>query len=467
MKKGSKNNSIYKRTLLIAVPVMVQNLITNFVAMIDNIMVGQIGTEQMSGVAIVNQLMFVFNVTIFGVVSGAGIFSAQFFGKKDYKGARDTLRFKIIASIIMTIIGISIFILFGDNLISMYLHDADKGINLAETFGYAKEYLAIMLIGLLPFAFENAYSSTLREDSNAVVPMVSGIAAVVTNTLLNWFLIFGVGPFPTLGVAGAAIATVISRFVQTGIVMIWTHSNTEKLGFVSGLYRTLKIPAELAKKIFIKGLVPLTTNEFLWSAGVAMLAQCYSVRGIDVVAGLNISTTVVNLFNVMFIALGSGISVVMGQLLGANDMQGAKKSAPKLIGFSFLMCVGVGAIMALGAKLFPLAYNTTDDVRGLATGFILISALAMPLHGMLHSIYFIIRSGGKTLITFLFDSGFSWLIGVPTAYCLSRFTNLDILLVYFICQAIETIKCITGSIIIKSGIWLSNIVDEKEKVSAN
>lgn len=466
MKQKSNRNSIYKRTLMIAIPVMVQNLITNFVALIDNIMVGLIGTAQMSGVAIVNQILFVFNITIFGAVSGAGIFSAQFFGKKDYKGARDALRFKIIAVTIMSLLGICIFIFARDFLINMYLHDTDKGVDLAKTFGFAKDYLAIMIFGLIPFAFENAYSSSLREDGNAVVPMTAGIVAVITNTLLNWLLIFGIGPFPELGVNGAALATVISRFVQTGIVMIWCHANSRVLPFMKGLYKTFKIPAELARKMFVKGLIPLMSNEFLWSASIATLAYCYSLRGINVVAGQNISNTVVNLFNVMFIAFGSGVSVVIGQLLGANDMQGAKKAAPKLIACSFLLCVGVGAVMAACSSLFPMIYNTSDEVKNLASAFILISALTMPIHGMLHCIYFTLRSGGKTLVTFLFDSGFAWFVSVPTAFLLAYFTNIDIIVIYFICQILEVLKCIIGYGLIKSGIWLSNIVDESKKVPA-
>lgn len=461
MSKKTSTSGIYKKTLLIAIPVMVQNLITNFVAMIDNIMVGQIGTEQMSGVAIVNQLLFVFNLTIFGAVSGAGIFSAQFFGKKDYKGARDTFRFKILAVSAFTILGIALFLLFGDNLITMYLHDADKGINLEETFAYAKQYMAVMLVGLVPFAFESAYSGTLRENSNAVVPMVAGIAAVITNTVLNYFLIFGIWIFPELGVVGAAIATVISRFVQVGIVIVWTHMNAAKLGFVKGLYRSMRIPAELARRIFVKGLIPLVTNEFLWSAGVATLTQCYSLRGIDVVAGLNISNTVVNLFNVMFIAFGSGVSVVIGQLLVANELDAAKKAAPRLIWMSSAICAVVGAVMAVLSGVFPLIYNTTDDVRSLSASFIFISAVLMPIHGMLHCTYFTLRSGGKTLITFLFDSGFSWLVSVPTAFCLAHFTQLDIITVYLCCQSIEALKCIVGFILIKKNVWLSNIVSDK------
>ena len=123
--------SFYKKTLMIAIPVMIQNLITNFVALIDNIMVGQVGTEQMSAVAIVNQLFFVYNLTIFGAISGAGIFCAQFFGKGDIEGVRNTFRFKILTVSVLTGIGIAVFLLFGDNLITMYLHDAEEGIDLA------------------------------------------------------------------------------------------------------------------------------------------------------------------------------------------------------------------------------------------------------------------------------------------------------------------------------------------------
>ena len=453
--------SFYKKTLMIAIPVMIQNLITNFVALIDNIMVGQVGTEQMSGVAIVNQLFFVYNLTIFGAISGAGIFCAQFFGKGDTDGVRNTFRFKIMTVSILTIIGIAVFLLFGDNLITMYLHEAE-GIDLASTFEYAKKYMLIMLIGLVPFSFEQAYSSTLREGEIATPPMVAGVIAVVVNTALNYLLIFGIGIFPELGVEGAAIATVISRFIQVAIVVIWTHAHSKKLVFVQSLYHNMKVPKELAARITIKGLIPLMANECLWSAGVSALVQSYSLRGIDVVAGLNIANTVINLFNVMFIAFGSGVSVVIGQMLGANELQKAKEASPKLIFFSAMLCVLVGTIMACFSGLFPMAYNTSDNVRSLASSFILISAVLMPIHGVLHCTYFTLRSGGKTIITFLFDCGFSWGVSVPLAYCLANFTDMSIIPLYLCCQCVEAVKCVIGLILIKKGVWLSNIVSDKK-----
>ncbi len=452
--------SFYKKTLTIAVPIMIQNLITNFVAMIDNIMVGQVGTEQMSGVAIVNQLFFVLNLTIFGAISGASIFCAQFYGKGDNNGIQNTFRFKLLTVFAVVGLGIGIFMLFGEQLITMYLHDAEKGIDLAKTFEYGKEYMLIMLIGLLPFALEQAYSSTLRECGYSTQPMLAGIAAVATNTILNFLLIFGIGVFPEMGVRGAAVATVISRLVQFGIVAAWTHLNDIRLKFVKGLYSTMQVPANLAKRILKKGVIPLTLNECMWSAGVAMLAQCYSLRGIDVVAGMNISNTVINLFNVMYIAFASGASVVIGQMMGANKLNEAKESAPKLIFFAGMMCVVIGGIAFAFSGLFPKAYNTTEDVRYIAKMFICISALFMPVQSVLNAMYFIIRSGGKTLITFIFDCGFSWGVSVPFAFCFVHFTNLHIIWVYFLCQAIEIIKCIIGIILIKRGVWLSNIVDK-------
>lgn len=458
MKKLIGSWSFYKKTLMIAIPVMVQNLITNFVALIDNIMVGQVGTEQMTGVAIVNQILFVFNLAIFGAVSGSGIFSAQFFGKGDREGVRHTMRFKLITGLFICLVGILVFVFGGDALINMYLKGEDAGLNVKETFDSAKEYLAIMLIGLVPFALENVYSGTMREGGIATVPMYAGIAAVITNTCLNALLIFGIGPFPVMGVKGAAIATVVSRFIQAGIVIAWTHLNSNKLVYPKGLYRSIFVPRQLIKQISIKGLIPLTANECLWSLGIASLAACYSVRGVNVVAGQNISSTVVNLFNVLFIAFGSGVSVVIGQMLGANELKKAKEGAPKLIFFSTMLCVVVGSIMALCAPLFPLLYKTTQEVRELATQFIIVSAIWMPAHGMLHATYFTLRSGGKTGITFLFDCGFSWAVSVPLAYCLATFTSLDIITIYFIVQAAELIKCVIGAILIKKGVWLSNIV---------
>ncbi len=454
------DKAFYRMVLLVAVPIIIQNGITNFVGLLDNIMVGRVGTEQMSGVAIVNQLMMVFNISIFGAISGAGIFGAQFFGCKDHKGVRHTFRFKIYACMALVVIGILIFSLWGRELILLYLHGEEQNEALLQAaLGYAWDYLLVMLWGLLPFGVEQIYSSTLRECGETVVPMKAGVAAVFINLVLNTILIFGFLGMPALGVVGAAIGTVVSRYIQATIVVVWTHKNVQKLPFIEGAYGTLKIPGHLVGKILKKG-TPLMFNEILWSMGMAMLMQCYSVRGLDAVAALNISSTITNLFNVVFIAMGSALSIVVGQLLGAGKLEEATEADTRLITLTVLSCVVMGGLLVLCAPLFPMLYNTSREVKDLATSFMRVSAVCMPLHGFMHATYFTLRSGGKTVITFLFDSAFMWGVNIPVAFCLSRFTDMPVVPLYLTCQLVDLVKCVVGLILVKKGIWLNNLVEQ-------
>ncbi len=452
---GDRN--FYKMVLAVAVPIMVQNGITNFVSLLDNIMIGRIGTEQMSGAAIVNQLLFVYNLCIFGGVSGAGIFTAQYFGQKDHEGIRQTFRYKLWMAVILTAVTIMLFLGGGEALIGMYLRGEGTSQELAATLMYGNQYLLIMLLGLPAFMMVQVYASTLRECGETVLPMKAGVAAVLINLLFNYILIYGKFGFPVLGVKGAAIATVLSRYVEAAIVITWTHRHTEKNPFAEGLYHTMKVPLNLTKKILIKG-TPLLLNETMWAAAIAMLAQCYSVRGINVVAGMNISNTIGNLFNIVFIALGDSVAIVVGQLLGAGEMKKARDTDNKMIMFSVLCCIGVAAVMLIMAPFFPMFYNTNEQARELAKYFIMVTALAMPQNAFLHATYFTLRSGGCTIVTFLFDSVFIWCVSVPIAFVLSRFTGLPVVAIYIFVQMADLIKCIIGFILVKKGVWLQNIV---------
>ena len=448
----------YKMVLLIAVPIMIQNGITNFVSLLDNIMVGQVGTEQMTGVAIVNQLIFVYNLCIFGGVSGAGIFTAQFFGQKDDEGVANTFRFKLWMAAILTGITILILVVFGEPLIQMYLNGNQDGGDTAAALFYGKKYLWIMLAGLPAFMVVQVYASTLRECGSTITPMKAGITAVIVNLVFNYLLIYGKFGFPELGVAGAAVATVLSRYVEAVIVVSWTHAHKEQNTYIKGLYRTMKIPVYLVKRILIKG-TPLLLNETMWAAGMALLLQCYSVRGMNVVAGMNISNTISNLFNVVFIALGDSVAIVVGQLLGAGKMEEAKDTDRKMIVFSVMCCTVVAMVMLVIAPLFPQLYNTNPASRELAKYFIMVTAVFMPQQAFLHAAYFTLRSGGKTIVTFFFDSVFICCISVPIAYILGHFTELYVVYIFIAVQMADIIKCIIGFVLVKKGVWLQNILE--------
>ena len=451
------DRQFYKKVCLIVVPIIVQNAITNFVGLLDNIMVGQTGTDQMNGVAIVNQLLFVFNLCVWGAVSGAGIFTAQYYGKGDHEGVRNTLRGKFLLLSVVLVLGVSLFLIKGKTLISLFLHETDGIGNAEVTLQYGYTYLLVMVIGLFPFVVSQAYSNTLRDTGETVMPMVSGIIAVVVNLFLNWVLIFGHLGAPRMGVVGAAVATVISRFIETAFIMIWTHSHKEKNPFIIGVYRTFKIPKALFIQILKKG-TPLAVNEGLWALGMTMLNQCYSLRGLSVVAAFNISSTITNLFGVVYLAMGDAIAIIVGQLLGAGKMEEAKDTDRKMIFFSVMTCIVIAFTMSLFRHAFPAIYKTEKEVQELASYLILIGSVFMPAWAFLHGCYFTLRTGGKTIVTFIFDSVFMWCVEVPVIFCLAHFTALPILMLYISCQLVELIKCFVGFILVKKGIWLQNIV---------
>jgi len=452
------DRAFYRKLFAVMLPILVQNLITNFVNLLDNVMVGQIGTEPMSGVAIVNQLFFVFNLCVFGGLAGAGIFTAQYYGSGDKKGVSDSVRSKLYIAFFTLTAFMAAFIFMGEELIMQFIHEGEEGLDMAATLDYGKRYLRVMLWQMLPFALMQSYSGSLRETGETLLPMKAGIAAVLTNLAGNYILIFGKLGFPALGVEGAAIATVISRYIECAIVLIWSHRHTERAAFVSGLYGTWKIPLPLLRQILLLGL-PLLVNEVLWAGGMTMLNQCYSMRGLEVVSAVNISSTVSNLFFCGFLAMGNATAIIVGQLLGAGELEKAVEEDTKLIVFSMLLCVGIGLVMAALAPVIPRLYNTSDSVRHLATQLLLVVAVCMPMHSFTNSCYFTLRSGGKTLITFIFDSLYLWVLCVPVAFVLSRFSGMHILPMYIIVQSLDLIKCGIGFYMVKSRKWVKDLVN--------
>lgn len=453
-----REKEIYRRALRLAVPMMIQNGVTNMVGLVDNIMVGSLGTEAMTAVSIVGQLIFVFNLAVFGGLSGPGIYGAQYYGQGNEKGFKNTFRIKHWICGVVLLLGLAAFIFGGENLISLYLSGESADIDPILTMNYAKSYLGIMLIGLPPFVITQIFAGSLRETGESVKPMLAGVSSVVVDIVFNYFLIYGKFGFPKLGVEGAAIATVLARYVEMGVVIIWTQAQKKtKHPFLVGAYSTLLVPKENAVVIIKKGL-PIFLNEFLWAGGIATLTQCYSLRGLDIVAGLNISNAICNLLNVVFVALGNAVGIIIGQFLGAEEYDTAKKSSFKLMWFTGIVSILLTVALIALSGAYPLFYNTTQEIRDYGQWFIIITALFFPVQGFLNSLYFTLRSGGKTFITFIFDSVFTWIIPIPLAFALCSFTQLPILAVYAIIQAADLIKVTIGYVLIKKGVWVSSLV---------
>ena len=433
-------------------PVLIQNVISMFVSLLDNIMVGQLGTEPMSGVAIVNQILFVFNLAVFGGIAGAGIYTAQFFGKGDEEGVKKTMRAKAwIVAIILTV-AFTILFALSDKLIMLFVHEGKDNLDLAATFEYAKQYLRIMYFQMPLFAVLNIYSTTLRETSRTRLPMRAGIIAVMVNLVGNYVLIYGKFGAPALGVRGAAIATVLARLVEVSICVIGSGYR--------GVWNTFKVPASLAKQIAVKGL-PLMVNEILWSSGMTTLNQIISTRGLEAVSAENIASTVSNLFFCAFFAMGTTVSIFIGQDLGSGDFDKAIDDDRKLIAFTLVFSTAIAVVMALVAPLFPEIYNTTQTVKTIASRMILVNAIMMPANAFTNAAFFTLRAGGRVWVTALYDSIYLWVLSVPITLAIVRLTSLSAVNVYALSYSIDLIKCVFGFILVRSGIWINNLVAEE------
>lgn len=447
----------YRRVGIVVLPIVVQNTLSNIVSLLDNVMVGQVGTLPMSAVAIVNQLLFVFYLCIFGAIAGAGIYTTQYFGKGDYVGVQYTMRYKLVVAAVLCAAAIVLFLTAGESLVGLYISGDTGEAERTETMLLAKQYLSVMLIGLVPFSLTQCYAGTLRESGQTVLPMAASMISMAVNFVFNLLLIFGYLGFPKLGVVGAAVATVISRFAECAIVVLFGHLKKKQYPFFGGLYRGFRIQKELIPKLLSKSL-PLLLNESLWSLGQAALLQSYSIRGIDVVAALNICSTISLLFNEGFISLGSATAIVVGQELGANRLVNARRTAWRMAALSIFVCVLLGAALFLISPVVPNIYNTEPEIRSLASAFIRIVAVVMPITAYLNVAYFTLRAGGRTLITFLFDSCFVWVVSVPAAFLLAHFTTLPIITVYAIVLLLDLIKDGIGFGLMKSGGWVKNMV---------
>ena len=458
MKKFIGTKQFYKMLFIIVVPIILQQFITQFVSLLDNLMIGQIGDSEMTGVSLGNQLLFVFNLSVFGSLAGASIFGSQYFGSNNKEGYHETIRFKWLMGIIIFIVSTLIFVIFNEQLINAFITTSESDTTNPEiVLKTGKIYLLIMIIGNLPFIIKEIYATSLREMKETFFPMISGVVAIVVNLVFNYFLIFGKFGFPELGVVGAAIATVLSRYVEMILIIVYTHIKTDKFSYFKGVYKKLLVKFS-SVKLFLHRASLLLVNELLWSLGLTVILHCFSYRGLDVVAAFNISNTINNVFITVGTSLGVATGIIIGNLLGAKQEQEARESAFIIIGFSVFVSLFVMLIM-VGCSLFvPDLYKAGVDIKHLARDLIIINAIALPFQVFNTCCYFILRAGGKVILTMFFDCFYIWLIRIPVAVIFCYFTKLDVRVVFTLCWVTEMVKSFIGYILVNKGIWLKTIV---------
>lgn len=444
------DRAFYKTLFKVAAPLILQQLITTSVQLVDNVMVGKLGEEAIGAVSVVNQLYFVVILITFGALGGAGIFTAQFFGSKDYDKLKQTFRFKLIIGMAIAFISFITFSIFGKNLIMIFT-DNPNTISLAMT------YLSYAKWSAFPWIISVAIANTFRETGITKPLLIISIIAILTNTILNYFLIFGNFGFPKLGVEGAAIATTISRFIEF-ILMFFLLIKQGKF-FNTSLSEIFHIDKKLLTSIFIMAL-PLLLNEFFWSTGQTVFLHAYSRRGDQALAAMNITSAISQLVFVTFGAIATAVAVLVGNTLGRNELDQAKDNAKKLIATAMMVASVAGIILFILSFFILNIYDVSEATKEIAQFNIRINALFIPIFSFNVTLYFTLRAGGDTKSTFLMDAGYMWILPVPLALVLSYFTNLPVTLMFLCVQMLDIPKMFIGLSRYKKEHWVRNLAKE-------
>ena len=441
------DRSFYYKLLVVTVPLVVQQLITTSVQLVDNVMVGRLGEEAISAVSVINQLYFVVIIILFGTMGGAGIYTAQFFGSKNFEKLRQTFRFKIVMALFLSTVSLVVLTLFGFNIIRLFTQTE-------VTINKGLDYLNIVRFGIYPLALSIAISTTFREIGITKQIMYVSIIAVLTNTFLNYLLIFGNFGFPRLETIGAAYATLIARFIELALMFLLLLKRGK-------LFSTRPKHLFTIDKLVLKGIVivalPLTLNEAFWSLGQTVFLHAYSTRGDSALAAMNITNAISQLVFVTFAAIGTGVAVLVGNTLGANQLEQAKDNAKKLIAASVITACFAGVILLLLSFFIVDLYDVTSLTRNTAIFNIRVNAFFIPVFSLNVALYFTLRAGGDTRSTLLMDSGYMWVVAVPVALILAYVTSLPVTLMFIIIQALEIPKAFFAIHRYKKARWLRNL----------
>lgn len=447
----------YRKMAQLMIPLVVQGTITSAVNLLDNLMIGQTGTLQMSAVAIVNQFVFVFYLVIFGSLSGPGIFSTQFVGARQNDGVRSCFRYKCMICAAATVFCCLLLGLGSEWLMRLFINGDNTPDSVDLTISYGKQYLLIMLLGLPVFTLTSIYASTLREYGETRVPMMASLAALAANLVGNYVLIFGHLGFPAMGVAGAAVATVLSRVVEAAIVIAYTHFKAREYPFITGAYASCRVPWKLAKDITRRGF-PLLLNEFVWALGLSAVFQTYSMRGLHVVAAINIVYTISNLFKCAFYSIGGVTSVMVGHELGQNHFREARVTTERLLFSGVWISTAIAIISICLARPLALCYRVEPDIHQMATILLYIAASTAPFEAIVHVGYFAVRAGGQGFCAFLMDGVFLWAVQVLVCWVIAYHTQMHIYGFFALSNATLALKTIICLWILSKNFWVRNLV---------
>lgn len=452
MKYSSKNNSFYKETIAIALPITLQNLIASSVNMLDTLMITSLGQESLAAVGLANQVFFFYSLTIFGISTGSAIFIAQFWGKKDVPNIRRIVGLSLTLGTILGVAFTLAALLVPEQIMRIFSKDA-------HVIELGIKYLRIVSLSYIITGISFSYAVASRSIGQAKMPMVVSVISFVTNAIFNYLLIFGKFGFPELGIRGAAYGTVIARIVELLFILYSIYSD---FGPLAGSIKEMTDWNTSFVKKYFNTAYPVILNEALWSLGTVMYSIAYAKIGTEAAAAVQILNTVQNIFLVMTRGLANACTVMVGNKIGADEEKIAIEYANKFLILSVVLGVFLGAVLFSASDLIlkifrnltPGLYSTSKKLLRVVAIFFFVKAFNVTM------VVGVLRGGGDTKFSMLLEMGAVWLIGVPLAFLGATVFKLPVYYVLALVYMEEVVKAIIGIPRIVSKKWVKNVIQD-------
>ncbi len=438
----------FRKLMMICLPIVIQNLMAASLHIIDGVMIGQLGDAPYAAVTQASRYVFVFQLFVFGAGSGCGIFFSQHWGTKDVSAMRRVMGLCLRIGLTLAVLFGGVALLFPETVMGIFLPRGDS-------FHYAVQYLLIVAPGFLITAVDTVYATCMKSAGQTVIPMVAGVVSILTNTLLNWVLIYGNLGAPALGVQGAAIATVIAAGVSLAINMGCSYGMKLPSAF---RWRDWKLPDRAYMKRFVSTVAPVVANEGLWSMGMSMYSVFYGRLGDAAVAAIGIVNMVDQLIFTMIYGIMNATAILVGNCLGAGDKEGARLTARRMI-FASVVVGAVMCVIQLAVK-GPLigVFRVSAEAKALAGIILTISAFTIWIRAINSiNVVGVLRAGGDTVFSMLLDTAALWLVGVPLVGLAALAFHWPIYLCYACTVVEEVIKMLIGLPRFRSGKWMNDL----------
>ena len=452
-KEMFRDKNFLRKTVMIALPVAMQGMLNTVVNLVDNLMIGSLGSTAIASVGLANKVFFVFTLLVFGINSGSGVLAAQYWGNQDVKSIKKVLGL----ALSLAVTGSAAFMIpaCANPRMLMRIFTTSEA-----SIGMGAAYLAVAAFSYPCTAVTNTYVGMLRAVNRVKEPVVISCAAIVTKIVLNYILIFGKFGAPAMGVVGAALATLIARVVEMTLILCVVYlGRTPLAGGARDLFGWSRA---FLRKFFVTAL-PVICNEFIWGLGTTIYSMAYGRMGDDAVAAITIATTIQDLVVVLFQGLSAATAVILGNEMGAGNLKRAETYGKNFFILQFLVTVVMAGVCVSLRWSFISLYQPgiSDGVAQSVSRCIIVFALFSPFRMFNYvNVVGVLRSGGDTAMCLFIDTSGVWFIGIPLAFIGGLWLKQPIHIVYAMVTLEEVYKAVVGYVRYRQKKWLRNLAVE-------